>query len=63
MNRREAVEKVNEEVTKLEIVIITYQNMIQTALATEWTENIMIAGDSIVSEAKERIKSLLQVAL
>lgn len=62
MNRYEAVEKVNEEVTKLEIVIITYQNIIQTALSTEWADSIMIAGDSIVSEAKERIKSLLQVA-
>lgn len=62
MNRYEAVEKVNEEVTKLEIVIITYQNIIQTALSTEWAESIMIAGDSIVRETKERIKSLLQVA-
>ena len=62
MNRYEAVEKVNEEVTKLEIVIITYQNIIQTALSTEWADSIMIAGDSIVRETKERIKSLLQVA-
>lgn len=61
MSKPEVIEQISEELSKIEVAFLAYENIMTIDSSTPWTSGIMTAGQSILGASKQKILELLDV--